>query len=123
METPRKRFDWLATRKPEPRRMSAVLDRHADEIAELCRRYGVARLEVFGSAARGDDFDPARSDVDFLVAFADEAAVSPLEQVFGLARELEAVLGRPVDLVEAGAVRNPYLRDAIERSRRLVYAA
>jgi predicted nucleotidyltransferase len=103
--------------------MAAELDRHADEIAELCRRYGVARLDVFGSAARGDDFDPARSDVDFLVAFADEAAVSPLEQVFGLARELEAVLGRPVDLVEAGAVKNPYLRAGIERSRRVVYAA
>jgi hypothetical protein len=103
--------------------MSAVLDRHADAIAALCWRYGVARLEVFGSAARGDDFDPARSDVDFLVAFARDATVAPLEQVFGLARELEAVLGRPVDLVEAGAVRNPYLRDAIERSRRLVYAA
>lgn len=103
--------------------MAAVLDRHADEIAELCRRYGVVRLEVFGSAARGEDFDAARSDVDFLVAFAGEAAVSPLEQVFGLARELEAVLGRPVDLVEAGAVRNPYLRARIERSRRVVYAA
>ena len=103
--------------------MIPVLDRHADEIAELCRRYVVARLEVFGSAARGEDFEPARSDVDFLVAFADEASDAPLEQVFGLARELEAVLGRPVDLVEAGAVRNPYLRDGIERSRRLVYAA
>ena len=103
--------------------MAAVLDRHADEIAELCRRYGVARLEVFGSAARSDDFDPARSDVDFLVAFAEEASHAPLEQVFGLARELKAVLRRPVDLVEAGAVRNPYLRDSIERSRRVVYAA
>jgi hypothetical protein len=103
--------------------MAAVLDRHADEIAELCRRYGVARLEVFGSAAHGEDFDPARSDVDFLVAFAEEASDAPLAQVFGLARELEAVLGRPVDLVEAGAVRNPYLRESIERSRRLVYAA
>jgi predicted nucleotidyltransferase len=103
--------------------MSAMLDRHAYAIAKLRRRYGVARLEVFGSAARAEDFDPARSDVDFLVAFADEAPDAPLEQVFGLARELEAVLGRPVDLVEAGAVRNPYLRDGIERSGRLVYAA
>lgn len=103
--------------------MAAELDRHADEIAELCRRYGVARLEVFGSAARAEDFDPVRSDVDVLVAFADEASDAPLAQVFGLARELAAVLGRPVDLVEAGAVKNPYLRGNIERSRRLVYAA
>ena len=103
--------------------MGAVVDNHTEQNTELCRRYGVARLEVFGSPARGEDFDPARSDVDFLVAFADAATDAPLAQVFGLARELEAVLGRPVDLVEAGAVRNPYLRAGIERSRRLVHAA
>ena len=39
------------------------------KLAELCQRYGAIRLEVFGSAARGDDFDPARSDADFLVTF------------------------------------------------------
>jgi len=38
-------------------------------IADICRRFGVSRLAVFGSAARGEDFDPARSDVDFLVAY------------------------------------------------------
>jgi predicted nucleotidyltransferase len=108
-------------REREP--TGAVLDRNADEIAELCRRYGVARLEVFGSAARAEDFDAVRSDVDVLVAFADAASDAPLAQVFGLAREVEAALGRPVDLVEAGAVKNPYLRETIERSRRLVYAA
>jgi predicted nucleotidyltransferase len=75
------------------------------------------------SPARGEDFDPARSDVDFLVAFAEETSDAPLAKVFGLGRELEAVLGRPVDLVEAGAVRNPHLRAGIDRSRRLVYAA
>lgn len=47
--------------------------RHREAIAALCRRHGVARLEVFGSAARGEDFDPARSDADFLVEFTPEA--------------------------------------------------
>src|SRR5438876_87045 len=52
--------------------MIAILDQHRDEIAELCRKYRVQRLESFGSAARGD-FDPNRSDLDFLVEFDDEA--------------------------------------------------
>ena len=49
--------------------MHAAISDKKDELAELCRRYGVARLEVFGSAARGTDFDPQSSDADFLVAF------------------------------------------------------
>ncbi len=78
---------------------------------------------VIGSAARGEDFDPARSDVDFLVAFADAASDAPLAQVFGLARELEAPLGPAGRPGRGRAVRNPSLRAGIERSRRLVYAA
>jgi len=42
---------------------------HKEKIAELCRNYGVRRLEVFGSATRVTDFDPERSDADFLVEF------------------------------------------------------
>ena len=47
--------------------MHAEILRHRDTLVALCRRHGVARLDVFGSAARGVDFDPARSDVDLLV--------------------------------------------------------
>ena len=50
--------------------MHAEILRHRETLAALCRRHGVARLDVFGSAARGVDFDPARSDVDLLVEFA-----------------------------------------------------
>ena len=92
-----------------------------DDLAALCRSYGVTRLEVFGSAARGSDFDPARSDADFLVAFGEEDGLSALDQVFGFAEALEDILGRPVDLVESSSVRNPYLRAAIDRSKELVY--
>lgn len=88
----------------------------------LCRRRGVARLEVFGSAA-GEGFDPTRSDVDLLVDFGTTAAPSPLDEYFGLKAELEAVLERPVDLLERGAIKNPYLLASIEQSRELVYAA
>ena len=103
--------------------MHAEIEKRRQELIALCRRYGVARLEVFGSAARGADFDPAMSDADFLVEFRPDSAVPPLEQYFGLARALEDLLGRPVDLVEPSAVENPFVRAAIERSREVVYAA
>ena len=103
--------------------MHPAISRYRSEIGALCRRYGVARLEVFGSAARGDDFDPARSDADFLVEFAPGGALSALDQFFGLAEALATLLGRHVDLVEPGAVRNPFVVAGINRAREVVYAA
>lgn len=92
-----------------------------EEIAALCRRYDVATLEVFGSAARAVDFDTTRSDADFLVTYKSESRLSPLEQFFGLAEALAALLGRPIDLVEPQAVENPYVLDGINRTRQFVY--
>jgi predicted nucleotidyltransferase len=100
-----------------------VIDQRRATIALLCRRYSVRRLAVFGSAARGTDFDPATSDVDFLVAFEPDSRLPPLRQFFGLAEALEGLLGRPVDLVERGAMRNPYILASIERAHEVVYAA
>ena len=103
--------------------MHAAIAEKQKELAELCRRYGVARLEVFGSAARGADFDPLISDADFLVEFSPDSGLAPFDQYFDLAEALRHALGRPVDLVESGTVHNPYLRAAIDRSRELVYAS
>jgi predicted nucleotidyltransferase len=103
--------------------MHALIDRHLSEIAALCRRYGVRRLEVFGSAARGIDFDPATSDADFLVEFNAESNQPPLQQFFGLAEALDGLLDRRVTLVETKAMRNPFILAAIERAREVVYAA
>ena len=86
-------------------------------------RFAVARLEVFGSAARGSDFDPARSDADFLVEFQPGAQLPPLQQFFGVNEALERLLGRRVDLIETGAVRNPYVLAEVNRARKLIYAA
>jgi predicted nucleotidyltransferase len=103
--------------------MHPLLQTHRAEIDALCRRHHVRRLEVFGSAARGEDFDPERSDVDFLVEF-DRAHITPtLSTFFALREDLAALLGRPVDLVMAGSIRNPYIQADIERSREAVYAA
>ena len=101
--------------------MASILEPHLAEIPDLCRRYGVARLELFGSAA-GDAFDPQRSDLDFLVEFdADPARL--FDRYFGLKESLEALYGRRVDLVTEASLRNRYFIEAVNQSRRLVYAA
>lgn len=102
--------------------MLPLIEEKRAEVAELCRRKQVRRLEIFGSAAR-DDFDPSRSDLDFLVEFEPKSPVRGLDAYFGLKEELEALFGRPVDLVMPDAVRNPYVRAGIDKSRHLLYAA
>ncbi len=103
--------------------MHPLIQRHRAAIGELCHRHHVRRLEIFGSGARSDDFDPSRSDVDFMVEFAPEPNAPTLDTYFDLRDALAAVLGRPVDLVVAGAVHNPYVLASIDRSKELVYAA
>lgn len=102
--------------------MLADLREHQPAIAALCRRYGATRLEVFGSAA-GEGFDPERSDFDFLVSFAPHPTLSRFEQYFGLLEDLRSLLGRPIDLVIADAMRNPYFIRAVDAQRQVLYAA
>ena len=102
--------------------MTRVLEGHRPELVELCRKYRVRRLDVFGSAAR-DDFNEHSSDVDLLVEFDDMPHADRADAYLGCLMAVEALLQRRVDLVELGSVRNPYLRRGIEESRELVYAA
>ena len=90
--------------------MHAVVSSKREAVAELCRRFHVRRLEVFGSATREQDFDPQRSDADLLIEF--EPGADPgFAGFLDLKEALEQVLGRPVDLVE---------RDAVEQSRNYI---
>jgi predicted nucleotidyltransferase len=100
----------------------ALIEEQRATIAELCQRHRVRRLEVFGSGARGVDFDPQRSDVDFLVEFETAGGAPSLKTFFALRDELAAMLGRPVDLVMAGSLTNPFVKAEVERSREPVYA-
>jgi uncharacterized protein len=102
--------------------MSPLIEPYRQQIEALCRRYHVRRLELFGSALRGD-FDPATSDIDFLVEFDADPEVNAFEAYFDLRRQLAELLGRPVDLVMPSAIRNPYTRAGIEAHRESVYAA
>ena len=102
--------------------MTGVLDVKLGAIAAVCVRYGVVRLDAFGSALR-DDFRPDESDVDLLVEFAPMEPYARVDAYFGMLEELRALLGLEVDLIIAGAVKNPYIARDIERTRRLLYAA
>jgi hypothetical protein len=98
------------------------LERVRPEIARLCRDHHVRRLEVFGSAAEGT-FDPSSSDFDFLAEFEPLGPAKLADAYFGLLEKLKRLLGRRVDLLTPGAIRNPYLRKAIDASRQTLYAA
>jgi uncharacterized protein len=103
--------------------MNSLIERHREAIRALCQEFGVARLELFGSAATGT-FDPDRSDVDFIVDYPPDYDFGPwLARHFEFKERLEALLGRPVDLVMAGAPRNPYVIQSINETRQLLYAA
>jgi len=92
------------------------------ELAALCRRFGVRRLELFGSAAEGR-FDPRGSDFDFLAEFDPAICGGYADRYFGLLTELERLFARKVDLVDTTALKNPYFIRRIEQSRTLLYAA
>ncbi len=92
-----------------------------DEVERLCRRFGVARLAVFGSAVT-ERFDPDRSDLDVLVEFSDDVE-DLFDAYFGLREGLEDLVGRPVDLVMPGAVTNPFVARSIAETGQDLYAA
>lgn len=103
--------------------MHQVIIDKQEEIAEVCRKYNVAKLEIFGSAARGVDFDPDKSDADFLVEFNQSSALSLSKRFFGMIGDLRSTLGREVDLLTAQCVKKKHLLEAINRDRQVVYAS
>ena len=95
--------------------MNTIVQAKAGELAGICEKRHVCRLLLFGSAARGS-FDPASSDLDFLVEFQPLSPAQHADNYFGL-------FGVSVELVEPGPIQNPYFRQAVEQTQVLVYAA
>lgn len=93
---------------------------HIRDIERICRRFGVKRLEFFGSAVT-DSFGP-KSDVDCVIEF-EESSENAFHRYFDLKYALEELLGREVDLVVDSAITNPYFRRSIDSHRQLIYAA
>lgn len=100
--------------------MDGVVLPDRERLAELCQRWKIRELSLFGSVARGE----ARpdSDVDLLVIF-EPGGAPGLFEIEAMHRDFAALFGRRVDLVEDLAVVNPYRRAAISRDRTALYAA
>ena len=88
-------------------------------LGEVCRRYGVRELSLFGSAVR-DEMRPD-SDIDLLVEFLPEAQVDLVDYA-GLMLDLSTLLGRKIDLVPKNGLK-PLIRTAVLEEARLLYAA
>jgi hypothetical protein len=86
----------------------------------FCRNWKVRELSVFGSLAR-QDFH-SNSDADLLVTFESDAPWSLFDFVT-MRDELVEIVGRDVDLIEEDSLRNPFLRHAVLRDKRVIYAA
>jgi predicted nucleotidyltransferase len=105
-------------------KLPSAIAEHLEAIRALCVEHHIKTLTLFGSAARGDDFDPEKSDADFLVEFLPDAPRKPWAgHFFRFQEALEALLGREVDLVMPGAIVNPYLKRSIYESAIPLYAA
>ncbi len=104
--------------------IAAVEDTRA-EVVGLCRRHGVERLDLFGSASgAGDGFDPEGSDLDFVVSFERREPPRLFDRYFGLKEDLEGLFGRGVDLVTEDALKkDPDFAEGISGARVPLYAA
>jgi predicted nucleotidyltransferase len=99
----------------------SLVDERKSEIAALCRGFGIRRLDLFGSAATGA-YDPATSDLDFIVDLGpyDDAIA---DRFLDFSDALEAIFGRPVDVITVKQIRNPYFRAEVNATRELLYDA
>jgi predicted nucleotidyltransferase len=103
--------------------MVNAIEEHHSELVRLCEKYRVRKLEVFGSTATGEGFDPQTSDLDFLVEYQPLESDGYASADFGLLEELQKLFDCPVDLVMTRAIRNKYFLRGIASSRTTVYAA
>lgn len=101
--------------------MLAMIEAHRAQLVELCRRYGVAQLDLFGSATT-DRFAPVHSDLDFIVRFVDPDAPGNARRFVRLAEALEQLFGRPVDLLVDQPFANPYFARTVAATRQTIYA-
>ena len=102
--------------------MIPIVEKRVGELEQLCVRYNVSRLDLFGSAVTGEH-RPKESDLDFVVEFRPEAFRAYADAYFGLLEALESLFGHPVDLVVDSAIKNPFFRQRVEETRTRLYAA
>ena len=87
------------------------------QVKELCQKFKIAKLELFGSAVR-DDFDET-SDLDFIVEFLEKQQL--FDRYFDFKEALESLFSRKVDLIMPEAIKNKYFKESIEKERKSIY--
>lgn len=102
--------------------MIELISDKVGEIAGICSRLAVRRLHVFGSAVSGN-FDPLKSDVDFIVEFTNHAKPGILKRYLALAEGLESILDRRVDLITQESIKNPFFLEEVETTKKVIYEA
>jgi predicted nucleotidyltransferase len=102
--------------------MTISVDKQQDEIAAVCRQYGIERLFVFGSAIR-EDFKPGDSDIDLLVEFGPIDVTKKFHVYLDAREAFRRIFNVDVDLVMRGAVKNKIIAKEIDRTKKLIYAA
>lgn len=101
--------------------MHKIIESRLPQVRELCRKYNVARLDLFGSATT-DDWDPQSSDLDFLVSLnSPPDGMLGFDQYMDLMMDLQKLYLRRVDLVEEKAVRNQTFMKIVNKQRKLLY--
>jgi len=100
--------------------MIALVERHRAELAALCRRHRVQRLDLFGSAARGT-FHKDTSDLDFIVLFEGAGERGYATRYYDFAEALETLFARRVDLLTERMIGNPYFRQEVQQTRETIY--
>jgi hypothetical protein len=103
--------------------MVNLISEHLNELEQLCLRFHVKRLDLFGSAINEKVFDPQKSDVDFLVEFLPLQPGEHTDSYFGLLEAIEELLSCHIDLVMPKAIKNPYFLESINKNREVLYAA
>lgn len=96
-----------------------LIDTYKDQIQRLCENYKVKSLYSFGSVNTAK-FSP-ESDVDLMVDFETNDPIEYTDNYFDLKFELEKILNRSIDLLESKAIKNPFLRENIDKSKILIY--
>ncbi|MBI5761379.1 MAG: nucleotidyltransferase domain-containing protein [Planctomycetales bacterium] len=103
--------------------MIPLVEQHRSELDDLCRRFHVQRLELFGSAVAEQRFNPDRSDLDFLVEFQPLEPGESAHSYFGLLIALEDLFNKQIDLVMPRAIRNRYFLEEVNETRIPLYDA
>lgn len=101
--------------------MNTLILNNRDKIVDICVKRNIISLTLFGSAT-GDQFNPTKSDLDFLAEFGEMKPGDHAKQFFGFIEDIEKFLHIPVDVIEPSVIRNPYFRRSMQASKEVIYA-